>query len=66
MPEPQRGKGESTGDYRSRLIRHYTKKGRDPEQAQAIGYSITGTGRQNRKPKRGKRQPRRHPRGGKR
>mgnify|MGYP001613573389 FL=1 len=57
MPEPQKGKGESTEDYRSRLIRHYTKKGRDPKQAQAIGYSITGT---SRKAKRGKRQARRN------
>ena len=65
MPEPKRSGKESLKSYRSRLIGHYREKGYPDGhgQAAAIAYSKTGTSRNQ---KRGKRQARRNPRGGKR
>jgi len=51
MPKPRKRKGETTKSYRSRLISHYIREGYPREQAAAIAYSVTGTGRVGRKKK---------------
>jgi hypothetical protein len=59
MPKPKRKKGERIKDYRSRLIAHYRRTGRPADQAAAIAYRETGTGRAGRTKKRTKRRTRR-------
>jgi len=49
MPEPQRKQGESESTYRSRLIRHYIRRGYPREQAAAIAYSRTRKKRRSRR-----------------
>lgn len=46
MPIPKRRKGESLEEWRSRIISLETRAGKPPKQAQAIGYSVTGTARE--------------------
>jgi len=52
MPKPRRKRGESTESYRSRLIAHYIREGYPRDQAVAIAYRETGTGRAGRSTKR--------------
>lgn len=45
MPLPSRKKGESSKDYRSRIISTEIKHGKPKDQAVAIAYSKTGGGK---------------------
>ncbi len=41
MPKPRKKKGESSSEYRQKLVKHYIKEGYPQKQAVAIAYSET-------------------------
>jgi hypothetical protein len=49
MPIPKRGAGESVESWRSRIIKREIEHGKEPRQATAIAYKITGTDRKTKR-----------------